>query len=57
MSIKILDVKTSEGMAEAAYYELVGKNMPILIVDEEPVEGAIKIKKKLEELYATSKSQ
>ena len=51
LDVKIMDLKSPEGMAEAAFYELIGKPTPILIVDEEEVVlGAAKIKKRLEEI-------
>ena len=46
--VQILDVTTPEGMAQAAYYELIEKNTPILITEEEKViEGTIPIKNEL----------
>ena len=50
VEINILDIKSVDGMAEAAYYELAGKHTPILVADDEVVEGAIKIRKTLEKL-------
>ena len=43
VKIRIIDMTTAEGMAEAAYYEILDKNLPILVADEEVVEGAINI--------------
>jgi hypothetical protein len=37
-------------MAEAAYYEILEEDMPVLVVDEEVVTGAIKITSRLKEL-------
>ena len=45
-----VDTSTPEGLAEAAYYEILGKNVPILVVDEQVVEGAIAIMSRLNEL-------
>jgi len=46
-----LDIKTPDGMALAAFHELIGKHTPILIIgDEEVVEGAIPIKNRLKDL-------
>lgn len=43
VKIRIVDMTTAEGMAEAAYYEILDKNLPILVADEKVVEGAINI--------------
>ncbi len=43
VKIRIVDMTTADGMAEAAYYEILDKNLPILIANEEVVEGAINI--------------
>lgn len=43
VKIRIVDMTTADGMAEAAYYEILDKNLPILVADEEVVEGAINI--------------
>ena len=45
--VSILDAKSPMGMAEIAYHKLMGKAAPILIVDNEVVEGALNIKKHL----------
>jgi len=46
--IQILDVTTTDGMASAAYYELIEKHTPILVTeDERVIEGSIKIKNEL----------
>lgn len=45
-----MDTSTPEGLAEAAYYELLGKHTPILVVDDEVTEGAIAIMARLNEL-------
>jgi deoxyxylulose-5-phosphate synthase len=50
--ISIVDTTTAEGLAEAAYYELLNKNTPILVVDDEVFEGAIVIMNKLKALAA-----
>jgi len=51
LEVTIMDLTTPDGMAEAAYYELIGKHTPILVVDEaEVVEGAINIKNKLTQI-------
>ena len=50
LDITYVDTSTPEGLAEAAYYEILGKNVPILVVDEQVVEGAIAIMSKLKEL-------
>jgi hypothetical protein len=55
LDIKILDMTTTDGMAHAAYHELLEKYTPILVVGEEVVEGAIKIKNKMREVAAEQK--
>ena len=48
-NVEVLDAENHTGMAELAYYELFGKEMPILILDNgEVVTGAIRIKKRIE---------
>ena len=42
-AVTIMDMSTTEGMAEAAYYEILAKNLPILVADDEVIEGAINI--------------
>ena len=42
-AVTIKDMSTTEGMAEAAYYEILAKNLPILVADDEVIEGAINI--------------
>jgi len=50
LDIRIMDMNSPEGMAHAAYYELLERYTPILVVGDEIVEGAIKIKKKMKAL-------
>ena len=50
LDIQIMDMTTREGMAHAAYHELLEKYTPILVVGDEVVEGAIKIKNKMKEI-------
>lgn len=47
LDIKIMDITTPEGMAEAAFLGLVNKYTPILVVNDDIFEGAIKIKNKM----------
>lgn len=47
LAVNVINMETSEGMAEAAYYELLSKHTPILVVDDQVFEGAIKIMDKL----------
>lgn len=51
-NFRIVDLTTAEGKAEAAYFEVVDKPLPILIVDDELVAtgSAIKIITKLKHL-------
>lgn len=50
LEVKLVDASTMEGMAEAAFYELLNMPTPILLVDEEPFIGAINIINKLNSL-------
>ena len=47
---RIVNTTEADGLAEAAYYELLNKNLPILVVDDEVFEGSIVIINKLKEL-------
>lgn len=49
MDIQIMDMTTTDGMAHAAYHELLEKYTPILVVGDEIVEGAIKIKNRMKQ--------
>ena len=55
LDIKIMDMSEPEGMAHAAYYELIEKNVPILVHNDVAVEGAIKIKNKMDEIAKIGK--
>ena len=50
LDIRIVNTSEAEGLAEAAYYELLNRNLPILVVDDEVFEGAIIILNKLKGL-------
>lgn len=50
LNVKIMDMTSPEGMAQGAYYELLEKYTPILVVGDDIVEGAIKIKRRMREL-------
>ena len=50
MDIQIMDMTTTDGMAHAAYHEILEKYTPILVVGDEVVEGAIKIKNKMKKV-------
>ncbi|HOE52307.1 MAG TPA: hypothetical protein PKO24_01590 [Methanomassiliicoccales archaeon] len=47
---RMVNTTEAEGLAEAAYYELLNRNLPILVVDDEVYEGSIVILNKLKEL-------
>jgi deoxyxylulose-5-phosphate synthase len=47
LKVDVINMETAEGMAEAAYFELLNKNTPILVVDDQVVEGAINIMDRL----------
>ncbi len=50
LEVSMVDTSTPEGLAEAAYYEILGKHTPILVVDDEVTEGAIAIMARLNQL-------
>ncbi len=50
LKVNFVDTSTAEGLAEAAYYEILGKHTPILVVDDQVTEGAINIMARLNEL-------
>jgi hypothetical protein len=50
LKVSVINMETAEGMAEAAYYELLSKHTPILVVDDEVFEGAINIMDKLKSM-------
>lgn len=50
LKVSFVDTSTAEGLAEAAYYEILGKHTPILVVDDQVTEGAINIMARLTEL-------
>ena len=43
LDIQIINADTVDGLAEAAYYEIVEKTFPVLVVDDEVVCGALLI--------------
>ncbi|MCL2607142.1 MAG: hypothetical protein FWD92_01100 [Methanomassiliicoccaceae archaeon] len=47
LEIEIINADTVDGLAEAAYYEIVEETFPVLVVDEEVICGAIPILEKL----------
>jgi len=55
LDLKILDMTTTEGMAHAAYHEILEKYTPILVFGDEIVEGSIKIKNRMKELAEAQK--
>ncbi len=56
LQVSVVDTTTAEGLAQAAYYELLNKNMPVLVVDDEAVEGAIQILSRLNSLSEEAKA-
>jgi len=51
LKIEVLNVDTVDGLAEGAYYEVLDKGFPVLVVDDERVaEDAVPVLKKLTEL-------
>lgn len=43
IDIEIINADTVDGLAEAAFYEIIEKVFPVLVIDGEVVEGAIPI--------------
>ncbi len=56
LEVHLVDTSTAEGLAEAAYYELLGKHTPVLVVDDQVTEGAINIMSKLNDLAEKCKT-
>jgi len=50
LEIEIINADTVDGLAEAAYYEIVEETFPVLVVDEEVICGAIPILEKLKSI-------
>jgi len=47
IKIQVINADTVDGLAEAAFYEIVEKTFPVLVVDEEVVCGALPILERL----------
>ncbi len=47
LDVQIMDMTTVDGMAHGAYYELIEKDMPILVHNDVATEGAINIKNRM----------
>ncbi len=56
LEVDVVDTSTPEGLAEAAYYEILGRHTPILVVDDQVTEGAINILARLNELAGSMKA-
>jgi deoxyxylulose-5-phosphate synthase len=50
LAVTVVDMTTAQGLAEAAYYELLHRTTPVLVVDDVVFEGAIKIMEQLKTL-------
>lgn len=50
LDIQLMDSTTADGMAEAAFYELLDKPTPILVIEGEAVTGAINILNRLKSM-------
>lgn len=50
VDVQILNADEIDGLAEAAYYEIIEKVFPVLVVDGEVIEGALPILDKLNSL-------
>ncbi|MCL2142858.1 MAG: glutaredoxin family protein [Methanomassiliicoccaceae archaeon] len=47
LKIQVINADTVDGLAEAAYYEIVEKTFPVLVIDGEVVCGALPILERL----------
>jgi glutaredoxin len=47
LKIQIINADTVDGLAEAAYYEIIEKTFPVLIADDEVICGALPILEKM----------
>ena len=47
LEIQIINADTVDGLAEAAYYEIVEETFPVLVADGKVITGAIPILEKL----------
>ncbi len=51
VEVDVQNVDTAGGLAEGAFYGILGKGFPVLVVDEEfAAEGSINVLKKLKEI-------
>lgn len=51
LKVQIINVETVDGLAEGAFYEVLDKGFPVLVVDDERVaEDATPVLNKLKEL-------
>ena len=50
LDVQIINASTVDGLALAAYYEIVEKDFPVLVVDDEAVCGAINILDRLKSI-------
>ena len=50
IEVRVYDLESADGMAEGAFYEVLHKHTPVLVIDGEVVEGALNILKKLNTL-------
>lgn len=50
VDIEIINADTVDGLAEAAFYEILEKVFPVLVVNGEVVEGAIPILDRLNKI-------
>jgi glutaredoxin len=50
VQLTVYDLESAEGMAEGAFYEVLHKHTPVLVIDGEVIEGALNIVKRLNAL-------
>ncbi|HIJ00331.1 MAG: hypothetical protein PWQ88_1201 [Candidatus Methanomethylophilaceae archaeon] len=53
LELKILDVTTVDGMAEAAFYGVLNAEFPVLIDEDEVITGAIRIIERLKSIVGS----
>jgi len=54
LAVDIIDTSTADGLAQAAFCEIIGRTTPVLVVDGQVTEGAIAILARLNELAGSS---
>jgi len=55
LKMEIINADTVDGLALAAYYEIVEKTFPVFIVDGEVISGALPILERMNEIAGQKK--